>query len=796
MTRSSSALIPAASDTLLDPGKLEAAKEPSVKINGGWPSGRIDLAASLGAQSADRYMRTRPGLSIGVPPSEKSHGMSPAHAALGTEGRPLPPVTPQTVGRYFKQQVGVWPSKRVALCAAVNENLGKLATLKEGPQQEQLHLEITLHWHCLCEVEKRAVLNALGTSPNNLLGDTSRPAADESARTPVRDWLEHTAVFETPERATRLLSACSSEARERLGKSLILPTSERDLVAMLKDRFVNLRNTMPVDHMYDYTGFLWDNHRVCGTLPEEAKKLKVCIAGGGPSGIIAGDLFNRLGVNVHIKEQHSQIGGRMRTERMTDSNGRESPTPIQPGAMRFHTTRGNAYWSIAKHYELPHRPFPNPSTVTTAYIIGNKVELAAPGVPAPNEVMQKVAADVNAALVETMLLPVTAARDAGNTAEFRELCDKYKEEFDGKTFAAGLESLLEKQGIKWSEEEWDVFRATGIGVGGYGGYMGTGFLEEFRFLVDERLEGHQQLLGGADAPLRKMIADEKGLPDGVESLEKQGAIQVNVEITGVKKIDGRYHVSSLNKETNESSTDIYDEFVFAGGPTEAKRLGLTGHQEGSESLMPVEFGSAMEKANVVGATKLAIKVPKKFLGEHGQLPGNLQTNAQFQQSYLTPPMEGSDNAVWYTSYTLGDNAPKMAAIPPEEQLTNFVKKLRDVASQSPADQSDQAAYEGLRGIAYAVEQNKDRFSYAHWGLEKHFGGAFKMDEPNQLNNTRELWSALLKPTDGAIFINEENTFEGGFASGAVAAAINGTQQFIVKHGGELPPNSPFDQERL
>lgn len=36
-----------------------------------------------------------------------------------------------------------------------------------------------------------------------------------------------------------------------------------------------------------------------------------------------------------------------------------------------------------------------------------------------------------------------------------------------------------------------------VGVGGYDGYYTTGFLEEFRFLVDRRLEDHVFLPDGA-----------------------------------------------------------------------------------------------------------------------------------------------------------------------------------------------------------------------------------------------------------------------------------------------------------
>ena len=82
-------------------------------------------------------------------------------------------------------------------------------------------------------------------------------------------------------------------------------------------------------------------------------------------------------------------------------------------------------------------------------------------------------------------------------------------------------------------------------------------------------------------------------------------------------------------------------------------------------------------------------------------------------------------------------------------------------------------------------------SFVSWGREKHFGGAFKMDRPLHAANTDALWRSSLLPHDGAIFVNEMMTAEGGFASGAVSIAINGVQKFVLRNGGSLPPNSPL-----
>lgn len=740
-----------------------------------WPAGRVDMAEHLG----------RTG---GVTPDAAATSSTPA-VPLSTIGRPLPPLNPQSVGRYFSAPAGQWPAERQQLADAVTRNLD---TLVDGPQRQQHHLEITLHWHCLCEEEKRNVLESLGTQQAHLLGDVTLASTRETDQPPVRDWLEHTAVFMKPEEADRLLQSCSPQARKNLATAFKAAGASGEHQAALKERFADLRMTMPLDHMYDYTGFWWDNKRKVGELPPGvAANLKVCVVGAGPAGIIAADGLNRLGVKPVVLEQADKVGGRIAAERWKRQDGSLSPTPLHPGGMRFHTTRGNVYWSLAEHYKLPHVPFPNSSSVPTSYIIGNEVHEAEPGKQAENPVMRKVAQDVLQAMTEPLLAPIRAARDASDTALFRELCDAAKKKFDSHNFRSGFEALLQEKGIKWDPKEWQTFGATGIGVGGYEGYYNTGFLEEMRFLVDERLEGHVALVDGADAPLHALLKDTEELPEGAQSLAEQNAVQLGIEVTGIKKIDGKYHVSSLDKATQQVTTASYDELFFAGGPREAVRLGLTGPQEGSEPLMPEEFANAMEKANVVGATKMAIKIAKELMTGL-PLPGNVQASKLFQQSYLVPPLPGSDNAVFYPSYTLGDNATKVSGMSGAEQLDKYIETLRNVASQHPGD----PAHQKLKNLADVVEQSKGRISYTHWSLSKHQYGAFKMDAPNQLDNTRVLFGALLKMSDGAIFINEENTAEGGFASGAVAAAINGLQQMVLRRGGTVPANSPFHQELL
>ncbi|ALE59456.1 FAD-dependent oxidoreductase [Paraburkholderia sp. RL17-368-BIF-A] len=752
---------------------------PSARPRQALPASKTDTAAPARSKEWPARISMRDYL------TPENCGALARDGSLSMLGRALPRLTPQTVGRYFKEPVGDWPRDRNKLGPAVSKNLTLLASMEEGPKREQLHLETTLQWHALCEAEQGDVLEALGTRQADLLGDTARQASNDLPRTPVRDWLEHTAVFMKPETAARLLNSCTPEARQKLDMPMQAAGDDADLKALLKDRFTDLRMTMPLDHMYDYTGFWWDNNRQVGALPEGvAENLKVCVVGAGPAGIMAADALNRIGVKPVVLEQADHIGGRIASGRWEDD-----PTPYHPGGMRFHTTRGNFYWSLAEHYGLEHVPFPNSSSVQTSYLIGGKVYEAQPGEAPENATMRKVAEDVMRSMTEPLLAPIREARDAGDTARFRELCDDAKQKFDSHTFQSGLKELLKEKGITWNKDEWRTFGATGIGVGGYSGYFSTGFLEEFRFLADERLEDHVALVDGADAPLYKVIEDSDDLPEGAVSLAEQNAIQLNAEVTSIKKVDGKYQVTWLDKTSKKTKTAEYDELFFAGGPREAVRLGLTGPQEGSEPLLPDDFAAAVKDARVVPATKMAVKIAADLL-EDRQLPGNVQADELFQQSYVVPARDGG--AVVYPSYTLGDNSTKVAGMTGREQMDLFIQTLRNVASRDPENPS----HKKLADLADVVEQSREGIAYTHWGLERHQWGAFKMDGPDQLDNTRTLYAALLRMSDGAIAIGEELTFEGGFASGALASATHGVQQFVRRQGGTLPPNSPYYQELL
>ncbi|MDR6409160.1 flavin monoamine oxidase family protein [Paraburkholderia terricola] len=733
-----------------------------------WPYGQALMGSYLKAGNSDALLRD---------------------PTLKTSGRALPPLTPQAIGCDFSEPVGQWPrADREKLAPAVTKNLNLLGTLGEGRERNQLHMEITTMWLALCEAEKGDVLNSLGTEQAALLGDTTRAASQDLPRTPVRDWLDHMAVNMKPEQAARLLGSCTPEAEQALTAPMQVVDAEPRLKALLDDRFADVSASMPVDHQVDYRGFLERTNRVVGELPEGEKDISIGIVGGGPAGIMAADLANRAGIkNIEVLEQAGQIGGRIAAKHWEGIS-----TPFHPGGMRFHRDRNNAYWGLAEHYGLEFEPFPNPGSpgVPITYLLGGKVATVQPGQQADDPVMRKVAHDIQRAMIDPFFKPIDEARKAGDTAEVRRLWDKAKKDFDSHSFRSGVDQLLAEQGIEWTEEEWQTFGAVGIGVGGYKGYSDIGFLEEARFVSDGRLKDHVGLKEGADAPLYKLVADREGLPEGVGSLEDKQVIKLNTEVTEIRKVDGKYRVSVLDKTTGKTDEKVYDELLFSGSPREALRLGLHAPAPGTEPMLPDEFVAALKNANLVSATKAGFGIAVGSI-RADELPANIQTDEFYQQVYMMLQPDGT-GAV-YSEYAQGKNADKAVGMTVEDRRDGFIKLLRSVASREP----DNPEYQKIGKLADLVEANRDRFFYTNWAEERHVWAAFKMDAPGDLENSRRLYGFLTeRHDDGVIPMGEKLTYEGGFASGAIASAILATQKLVVRHGGTLPVNSPLHQELL
>jgi len=778
-----------------------------------WPAGRIDLAAEFVEHPMMSTIRELQSLGVHVDVDPRLQ--------LSTIGRPLPPVIPQTVGRDFEKPIGEWTEDRTG---DVFKNLHKLAETPAGPDQEQLHLEISLRWHALCEVEQRNVLDALGSEHAHLLGDTAKPSTDEAARTPVRDWLEHTMGLGTDRHQIGRLfrELRNPAAANKLSTSLHAANTEAG-ATMLRARFTNLRFEQAMDDGVDYGGFMERTNRVYATLPKEKVGMKVIVVGGGTTGITAADGLNRMGAKPLVLEQADQIGGRAKTIRTTRADGRESPTKVEAGGMRANLHNGNPLTYMVKRYAIKTEVFGNPGVLPTVYDIDGKVRMVEARTKPTDPLMLKANELWNKHVERAVFDPIRRARDAGDTAKFFELTEALAQKTDNMDFREFVSDCLRKGGV--TDIKPDLKRmidAHGIGVGTYLPYYDTSALEEVRFTVNERVEKHKFFPEGFDTPLRKMVADDefepgkKGgmLPSGVpfKSLKEQGAIRLGAEVTDVRKPnDGPWEVSYTDKKTGEKKVETGDDVIWAAPQFEAKFKGITDIKGPDElQLVETKLHTAMQLAQQTGATKLAVKIPieafRKAEEKGLDLGVCLQTVKGYQQSYVLPeyPAEIADSGkdtgpaqsrVMFVSYNLGSFALKDAGLSGEEKFANDKRLIRNAQHA----EGDEKGKEIMKALADALDlvDPKDIY-HENWLMEKHFYAAFKMDAPGDRANTRLMEDSVLKGSDmkGLLIGNEFMSSESGFVRGGYAMGINLDQKLAVRHGGTLPPNSPFEQRRL
>ena len=104
-------------------------------------------------------------------------------------------------------------------------------------------------------------------------------------------------------------------------------------------KYMHARHSM-VDSLYDYRSFLQAGDSApVGTLPSSvAASARVCVVGGGLSGICCAYELLRCGIKATIFESEERLGGRMRTLPFapdTATASCETPPVAEMGAMRF-----------------------------------------------------------------------------------------------------------------------------------------------------------------------------------------------------------------------------------------------------------------------------------------------------------------------------------------------------------------------------------------------------------------------------------------------------------------------------
>jgi tryptophan 2-monooxygenase len=699
---------------------------------------------------------------------------------LSTKGRAMPPITPQTLGTYFDKPVGEWNVQLAERSAAVTANVGRLGGCR-ADERLQLHKEINLHWNAACEVEKAEVLEALGTKELCHLG-----ARVGEERAPARDWLEHKLLTMSEKQSDRLWQALSSTAQANLGPCF----SARARKAELMPRFKDFRCDLAVDHLYPYVDLLDKTGMKLGELPPEKRNMEVVINGGGAAGILTAYLLQRAGFTPIVLEQADAIGGRQREIRIQSAGaGPDTKSALfRPGFMRIAPT---APWAwLAKVWTKQETlPFKNARETTTLFLVGDRRPVVAePGQRTTDDLFNQVEDEYNR-VMDAFLAPLRQAREAGDTAAVQEFWKAARDKFDSHTYRSGLEMLLNRMDIKWSEEKWNVFGTRGTGVGGYRGYFPRGFLSVVRFLADKRLEDHEFMPAGSDRVLHALLDDRASLPEGWPSLGEQRAIRTNAEyLSKRKERDGSWTVTYLDKVTGRTMDTNVPAVVMALPIPVLRRLNETAPDKISHFRS--EEITAIETVNIDDAAKVMWPIPKERL-EGKQIAMNIQASKMFAQVYVIPPNDESPDHYQIHAYPLGANAWRTHGYTAKDHIDGFIGTLKGYKGNSPEDQMARLMGELLE----PVDMSDVRLT--NWGDDRNFGGAFKMSAPYDQEHVDALWNMTLRPADPTIlYAGDELTEEDGFSAGTIYTAVHATLNLLKANGAALPANSPLDQELL
>jgi len=407
----------------------------------------------------------------------------------------------------------------------------------------------------------------------------------------------------------------------------------------------------------------------------------------------------------------------------------------------------------------------------------------------------KVKSDFSNA-IGAILNPILEAREGGDAAGVWKLVDKIEKEFDSHTFKTGVDLLLSRQGITWTANERRTFDEEGIGLGSYAAYNHVGFLDIFQFKSDRRLEKQRVFTQGMDKVFMAVLHDATPLKNGTEvsSLANRGALRLNTAVTRIDPThldeDGnnKPRVYLRDSKTGEDlPPEVFDKVAFAGGMWEADALGLL-------NFTSPEIAAAARNANKEPAIKLSFTVPAAEFDAATSF-GNFQLGSPSQQLYVFPRSEGSDVQKLQV-YSLGNNARACENYTAEQFRDLLVSTLEAPEKKSTVagDPVEKAEHTGLAQLIRKHTAEPGSMEYDPWAKAAHIHTAFKMDLPNQRDNSRILESAATYQQDNLIMSNEMWARDGsGFITMFVPAVMAGNLAESV--GGTQAPNSAYAHAR-
>lgn len=533
-----------------------------------------------------------------------------------------------------------------------------------------------------------------------------------------------------------------------------------------------------VDILYDHAGFLRANGGRLG--PGDLSGTRVCVIGAGPAGLLASYLLTKHSANVTVLEASEAAGGRVRSLK-PDAN---DAAIFEMGAMRVPPSEQLFGYLWKDVFRLPDASlFPDPGKVDTKIVFQNQV-YDWPAKGAAPKLFHNVSAGWGA-LTDTFTDLVNDLRDP---ASFKDAIPKWQkllypsaelgpeQGYSTISFFQGLVQAFVENAQRyrcepWSELDFALFGALGLGSGGFGPLYSVNFAEIVRLVVNG-LETNQQFYAAGLGSLVQRLG--ASLPDGsVKFRRVVTAVHYNAEDKGVLV------------RTSDGAFERFDHVVIAT-TTRAMQVDmqLTELQAAGHAAPITEAeSSAVQQLHLMNSSKLFVLTKTKFWKEAG-LPENIQTDGLVRGLYCLDYPE-SQRGVVLVSYTWGDDSTKYIAIKdPQERLDCLLRSLSPYAELAPFVGRLRA--EVMPAYTRLVD----------WQDQQHYYGAFKLNLPGQDVMNQRLYYQFLRADRGVVLAGDSVGWCGGWIESALQTGVNAAAAIVQQVCGPsgLGPNSPMTQD--
>lgn len=531
-----------------------------------------------------------------------------------------------------------------------------------------------------------------------------------------------------------------------------------------------------VDILYDHAGFLRANGGKLG--PGDLQGKRVCVVGAGPAGLATAYLLRKHNATVTVMEASDRVGGRIDSFRPKGDGA-----IFEMGAMRVPPSEQlfGYFWNDV--FDLP-KPdtFPDPGKVDTKVVFQNQV-YDWPAGGSPPAIFDNVSQGWSAFTEGFSDL----IADLCDPARFEHALPKWQklvytakglgpeQGYSMVSFFQGLVQAFtehhERYGCAaWTERDYALFGALGLGSGGFGPLYSVNFAEIVRLVVNG-LETNQQFYSAGLGSLVQRLG--ASLPDG--------SVRFRRKVTAVyPHRQGGAHV-----QLNGGGVEHYDNVVIAT-TTRAMQVDmlLTEPQGGNArgSITDSE-STAVQELHLMNSSKLFVLTKSKFWKQGKGIPQNIQTDGLVRGLYCLDYPD-SNYGVVLVSYTWGDDSTKYIAIKdPRQRLEHLLRSLE--------------TYDDLKPFVRKLREEilPEFTELVDWQDQQNFYGAFKLNLPGQDAMNQRLYYQFLTAQDGVILAGDSVGWCGGWIEGALQTAVNAAAAIVQQACGPsgLAPRNPMTQ---